>query len=509
MMRLLRKHRNWMMAVIAILALPFIFYWNKTDPSRGRDDKFAHIYGRDVSLIEAQRNARLCGLARQLGLQTLVRSLTVGANTEDQAYNEFAMNLFVLRHEAAQLGIKPTTAEITDFVRTLRPFRNATGFDSKKFDEFTQTVLPSMGFGEAEIEEIAADEISLNRIKDLVTGGVTVAESQSKFEYQQIYGKLDVSVIRLRSSDFAKEVKITDDDIAKYYDAHKATLKTDEKRKVEFVSLALTDEQKKLEPKERTSFLQKLEDRSTEFTQALGEKGAEFHQVAEKFKLPVSETGDFTAAAGDPKLKADPELAGIAFQLTTQDPNSDAVQGRDGFYVLHLVNVTPERQLSVEEAKPKIVEALIARRSREMVDTKGSQVSHDLRELVATGTPLPAAIAKLNLKAEKLESFSLSEDMDPDEAPKEPKKRPPDFLAVRNAVANLQPGEVSEFMPAEDGGVVAILEKRELPDETKFAEKRAAFERRILENKREIVFYEWLRDCQQEAGILKPAEKPS
>ncbi len=85
MMRLLRKHRNWLMTVIAILALPFIFYWNKTDPSRGRDDKFAHIYGRDVSLIEAQRNARLCGLARQLGLQTLVRSLTVGANTEDQA----------------------------------------------------------------------------------------------------------------------------------------------------------------------------------------------------------------------------------------------------------------------------------------------------------------------------------------------------------------------------------------------------------------------------------------
>ena len=49
-----------------------------------------------------------------------------------------------------------------------------------------------------------------------------MAESQSKFEYEQIYGKLDVSVIRLRASDFGKDAKITDDDIAKYYEAHKA-----------------------------------------------------------------------------------------------------------------------------------------------------------------------------------------------------------------------------------------------------------------------------------------------
>jgi peptidyl-prolyl cis-trans isomerase D len=508
MMRLLRKHRNWMMAVIAILALPFIFYWNKTDPSRGQESG-ERIYGKEVSSIELRRNVRLCGLARQLGMQNLIRSLGVGANSEDELYQLFAVNLVILHHEAAQLGIQPTSAEITDFVRTLRPFRSATGFDSKKYDEFTQTVLPSMGFNEAQIEEVASDELALNRIKQLVTAGVSVPESQSKFEYEQIYGKLDVSIIRLRASDFAKDVKNTDDDIAKYYEGHKAVLKTDEKRKVEFVNLALTDEQKKLNGRERTDALQKLADRANEFTQALSEKGAEFHQVATKFNLPVSATGDFTVNAGDPKLKADPELGNMAFQLTSQDPNSDAIQGRDGFYVLHLANVEPSKQLSLEEAKPKIVEALIARRSREMVEAKGAQVSHDVRELLLSGAPLSFALEKANAKAEKLEPFSLSEDMDPDEAPKEPKKRPPDFLAVRNAVANLQPGEVSQFMPSEDGGIVALLQKRELPNEAKFAEKRADFERKVLSNKREIVFYEWLRDCQREAGILKAKDKPS
>jgi hypothetical protein len=184
MMTLLRKHRNWMMMVIAVLAVPFIFYFNKTDPSRSRP--FAHIYGRDVSMLEGQTGARLATLARELGMQELMRSLGAGANSESEFYAQFTLNRMVLQHEAERLGIQPSTAEITDFVRTLHPFRGASGFDPKKFDEFVQTVLPSMGFNEAQIEELATDELVLRRIKELVGTGVTVPEAQSKNEYEML-----------------------------------------------------------------------------------------------------------------------------------------------------------------------------------------------------------------------------------------------------------------------------------------------------------------------------------
>ena len=71
----------------------------------------------------------------------------------------------------------------------------------------------------------------------------------------------------------------------KYYEAHKDELKTEEKRKVDLVSLALTADQKKLAGKERIEVLQELSDRATDFTQALLEKGADFRQVAEKFHV--------------------------------------------------------------------------------------------------------------------------------------------------------------------------------------------------------------------------------
>jgi len=91
---------------------------------------------------------------------------------------------------------------------------------------------------------------------------------------------------------------------------------------VEFVRLALSEEQKKLKDKERIDALQKLADRANDFGQALLEKGADFHQVAAKFQLPVESTGEFTSSAPDPKLKADPQLNQAAFKLTPQEPTA-------------------------------------------------------------------------------------------------------------------------------------------------------------------------------------------
>ena len=158
----------------------------------------------------------------------------------------------------------------------------------------------------------------------------------------------------------------------KYYDAHKAELKSDEKRKVEFVQLTLNEEQKKLAGKERIEALQKLADRATDVTQALLEKGADFKQVAAKFQLPVRETGDFSAAEPDQQLKGDPQLGAAAFKLSAQEPHSDAVQVADGFFILHLIGKTEARPLTLEEAKPKIVDALKKARTREVMSTKGA-----------------------------------------------------------------------------------------------------------------------------------------
>jgi len=488
------------MIVIAILALPFCIYFVKTDPGMIHSDQFARIYGRSVSLIEARRDARLYDLAHALGMPGL-GTLTAGAANDGEKYAQFIINFNVLRHEAARLGIRSSSSEIANFVRDLPIFRGPSGFDINKYNDFSQNALAPNGLSDSQIEELAADELCLKRIKELVSTGVSIPESESKSNYEQLYGKNFVSVIRLRAADFLKEIKVTDEDVQKYYETHKAELKTGEKRKIEFVRLSLSDAQKKLTGKERIDALQKLADRANDFTQALLEKGADFHQVAAKFQLPIQATGEFSASEPDPQLNTDPQLGQAAFRLTAQEPNSDPIQAPDGFCILHLAGIVETRPLTLEEAKPRIVDTLKTSRAREIASNKGAKAAHDLREGLKAGQPLSSALAQANVKAEKIEPFTLAEDVDVKNPANEPKNRPTDFIAIENAVAQIQPGEVSDFVPSEDGGIIAVLEKREPPDPAKYQEGKAAFKRRYLDNKRQIVFYEWLRDRQRAAGV--------
>ena len=502
-MKLLRRHKDWLMIVIAILAIPFIFYFvQRPDYGAIRADQFARIYDRNVSTLEAQQMARLLSLAQALGMSDFVGTMTAGAGfNQNQAAVQFIVNLLVLRHEADRLGLRPTASEIADVVRKLPAFQGDSGFDINKLNDLVQNGLAPLGLSEEHIEQLVRDRISLNEIQHLLAAGVSLPKSELDENFQRGYDKLYVSVIRFRSADFDKDSKINDEDVQKYYDTHKSELKTDEKRKVEFVQLTMTEEEKKLAGKERIEALQKLADRATDFTQALLQKDADFKQAAAKSQLPVHETGDFTAAEPDPQLKIDRQLGAAAFKLSAQEPNSDPVQVADGFYILHLTGTTEARPLTLEEAKPKIVDALKKTRSRELMSTKGAEAVQQLREAKKSGQPLEAAIQKTGVKPEKLPPFSLIEEEQQKPDAKEQKNQPPELRAVKDAVALLNVGDVSDFVPSGTDAFIAILEKRESFADASAGEKKAAFEKRILENKERIVLVEWLRDRQQTAGL--------
>jgi peptidyl-prolyl cis-trans isomerase D len=499
MITVLRKHHRWLMIVIGILAIPFVFYFNKTDFGAQRSNDLGRIYDRPVTHVEFLRNARLMNLANSLGLN-LGQELALAASSEAEAYSEFTWNRLILHHEAEQLGIRPTSNEITEFVKTLRPFLGPSGFDINKYTEFTQTTLPALGFNESEIEELVSDQLSLNRVKDLLGNGIRITESESLENYQRSYGKMDVAVVRLSKEDLQKDIKITDEEIAKYYETPKAQLKSEEKRRVEFVTFELTDPDKKLTGKERIDMLQKLANHANDFSQALLAKDANFGELANKFQGPVSSTGEFTAAAPDPKLASNPQLTQYAFVLTQQEPYSDPIQGPDGFFVLHLLGITEARPLSLEEAKPKIAESLKAERLRELLSTKGAEIARQIRE--ARGKPLDQAVQQAGLKLEQVPPFSLVENpASKTEKDKEPKNDTPDLPMIKNVVAELAPGEVTEFVPTEKGGLIAVLEKREPVDPAGYAQAKPLFEFPYLQRKRTIVFFEWLRERRRVAGV--------
>ncbi|HUE40340.1 MAG TPA: peptidyl-prolyl cis-trans isomerase, partial [Chthoniobacterales bacterium] len=464
-------------------------------------DTVAQMYGRKINRVEAQRDANFFQLATLLGISDLTDGLAPGTGEFNQKAYAFIVNLTILRHEADRLGIEPSESEIIDAVKKFPALQGASGFDTAKYDQVERQVLPSLGFTDEQLREVARYALCLKKIKDLVGSSVSLPESEAKSNYEQLYGRNFVTVVHVRTTDMLKDIKVSDDDIKKYYESHKSELNTEPKRKVEFVRLTLTDEQKKLKDRERIDALQKLSDRANDVSQALLEKGADFHQVAAKFQLPVETTGEFTPSAPDPKLKTDSQLNSTAFKLTQQEPISDPVQAADGFAILHLVSVTEARPLTLDEAKQKIVDAIKNEQARNMAMAKGRKAAETLRNGLKAGQPLQFTLEQAGgLKAEKMEPFTLADDIDAKNS-QPPKNQSVDMMIVKNVAEQLQPGEVSDFAPGIDGGVIVLMDKREPPDPAKYQEAKMKFEERYLKSAREYVFEEWLRDRQRDAGL--------
>lgn len=512
MITILRKHHRWLMIVIAVLAIPFVFYFSQT-PNFGaqRSTDLGRIYNRQVTEVEFHRNARLLNLARSMGLSLVSDLMLSNVASEGEMYAEFTWNRLILRHEAEQLGIRPSPGEITAFVKTLPRFQTDGRLDINKYTEFTQTMLPSLGFNEAQIEELVSDQLSLNRVKELLGTGVQASDAESVENYERAYGKMNVAVVRFRNEDFEKDLKITDEEIAKQYEAQKAQLKSEEKRRVEFVTFLLTEDEKKLTGKERVDALQRVADRANDFSQALLEKDAQFADVAARFQSPVLATGEFTPAAPDPQLTASPQATQTAFQLSQQTPFSDPVQGPDGFYILHLLGITEARPLSLEEAKPKLVETMKSERLRELVSKRGGEVAGKIREALKAGTTLEKIAEQNGVKLERVPAFAAMEKPTPKPEPgkepaappeKDPAKDVPDFRSIKSVVGILNAGEVSEFAPVKDGGLIAVLEKREPADPSGYAEAKAQFESRYLLARRGAIFVEWMRDRRRNAKVV-------
>jgi hypothetical protein len=509
MITVMRKHHKILMIFITVLVcISFSWYWNKTDFAQMDNGTVGKIYDRNVSRVEFQRNARLLRLGSQLGMRELITELTAGAQTEAQAFENFSWNLMVLRHEAGQLGIRPDTTEIAHAVKALPAFGGEHGFDLARYTDFTDRALAPMGFSEAQIEELATDQIILERVKKILSAGVNVPEAELRSNFEQAYAKLDVSVVRFRLEDFTKDAEINDADIAKYHQAQKAQLKTDEKRGVKFVRFGLTDEQKKLTGKARIDVLQKLADEANDFTEALQVKGADFDQVVAKFQLTPMVTADFSKASPDPALASTPQLVQAAFALAKEAPNSDAIQTEDGFEVMTLLNVEPSRPLTLDEARPKIVEALKHQSAQQVVSTKASEVARKLRDELKSGKPLADAAAQVGVQVEKIPTFALVDTLPgatPSPTP-EPKNESPDMPHIKQAVSDLSPGGVSDYLSTPSGGLIVILEKRETLGPAKFEKSRVLIERQALQNKSQVVFYEWLRERRRAAGVQETKE---
>jgi len=497
MINLFRKNQRVLMLVVAVLTIvAFIFLYNTAQLDELAATRNPTIYGQTLTPGAIDRQIKNYQLTLALGQYDLVSKLGGGGADQSMALTDFVWNLLVLQHQSRALGVQPTDADVAARIKGLPVFQTEGQFDPTKYGAFVSEQLAPRGFTERQLEEVMRDALRLDRVSAIVESPAAVGDLEVR-DAARVLQPVTGGFVRFDAEAAAAAVKIEPSDISTFYDLNKENLNTRETRSVRFVAFELPKDSK-LEGRAKVDALQKLAATAIAFSDALA--STPFDQAAAAAGLTVKSTPAFDrkGAPVSPPQEAGQEavitaLAPPAFLLPAVGKASDVVESGDGLYVAELAELNPARPLTLEEATPPIEARLRQAKSAELLQSLAATKIQALREALASGKSFSEAAAAAGLQAEPLDKVApMNEALTPEQ---------------RRALVptlSLKDGEISGFEPAPWGGFAVYLQSRAPLADAELAEKKAEIEASLLDNKRGLLFAEWLRASREAAKISMP-----
>jgi len=499
MIHIFRKNQRVMMFVVAVLTIiAFIWLYNPdTKTGNAGPNSVGEIYGRNLTQADIDREIKNYQLALALQQFDLIGDLGGMAENENAALTEFIFNLLVLKHQAKELGVKPTDLQIADRIKTLSVFQTGEQFDPRKYAEFTERQLGPRGLTERQLEEVMSDALRLDRIKNIVGAPMAVSEGEL-LEAARAFQKVNVQVVRFPLTGVPSAIPVTEEEIQAFYSRYRPNLIAPETRSVAYVEFAPPAGQLPAEGKAKVEALQKLADAATAFAEQAA--GSSFEKAAAASGLTVQTTPDIdrtgTVQTGDikPQSKDNAEtlknLAAAAFLLSEENPLSDALQSGEKFFVVSLAKVSPQRPLTVDEVRPDAEIQIRAMKTERLVQENAAASLAKIRDALGGGKTFADAVTASGLKAESFKDLALSGGT-----------LSPEQSAFAQATFLMEPGQVSGFLPGADGGFAVYLDARAPLDPAELDRQKTEIEPGILAGKKRMLFLSWLASAREAAKI--------
>jgi PPIC-type PPIASE domain/SurA N-terminal domain len=481
-----------LMLITIVVIVAFAWWYNPGTMRRaaGPGGAVGKLNGHMVTIGDLQRIERTIPLIHAIGLDDLLTSVTTDGRTRDDQFLSFAWNLLLLRDEAKRLEVEPAADQIRDAEKALPIFQTNNAFDPAKYQQFVDTMLKPNGLTPADLDEVVKDYKRFVDVAQLLKGSSQLPESMFRHQYELLNQQLSLAVIRFKRADFESTIQVSDDEVKKYYDRHKETILSPEKRKIQVVSFLLNYEQKKLPEEQKAAAKKPLAEQADAFAQAALQHPAAFDQLAREKGIIIQETQPFTIEQPDKLIAQEPGLDRQAFNLTTENPIGDVIEGNDGFYIVKLTHIEPSRPLTLEEAKDRIQTELKDEKVRAAIQARAKEVREKIDAEMQSGKDFVQAAEEAGYKPETPPPFSL---LDPGHNLE---------LARTMALANveLDDNQTSKFLEDQNSGLIIHLIKKAPIDEAKYQEYKKAEYAQQNSRYESIVVREWLRAGLQKAG---------
>jgi peptidyl-prolyl cis-trans isomerase D len=205
--------------------------------------------------------------------------------------------------------------------------------------------------------------------------------------------------------------------------------------------------------------------------------------------VPIKTTGLFKEGDEIPDISKNPAFYSSAFSLKLGEI-SPVVNIPPNFYILKLVNKKDSRIPPLDEVKEEVRRKVIGTKAEE----KARQVAEELLNQIRTGKNIREVAREKGYPLEETGFFTRTAGVVPKIGPAR------EFMGILASLTEKNP-VAKEVIKTKDGYFVVGLSGHEPADQTKFQSVKKNLEKRLVYQKQEEAFQNWLSQLRSKAKI--------
>jgi peptidyl-prolyl cis-trans isomerase D len=234
MLDFLRKRkRSWIITfLLGVIILVFVAFYGGSKYQDSRLQNVAEVNGEAISQPEfAEVYQRAVDRYREMLKGSLTPEMLKSLNLKGSLLEELIQKRLALQ-EARRLGLTATDEELVNVIGQVPEFQVAGRFNKERYLQ----LLRANKLTPERFEEDQRDQLTIQRLYSLILDSVQVTEAEVRDRYRFEQEKINLQFIRLPFSNFASEMKLTEEEIKQFYDRNKESLKQPLKVQVEYLS---------------------------------------------------------------------------------------------------------------------------------------------------------------------------------------------------------------------------------------------------------------------------------
>src|SRR3954470_1416739 len=234
----MRRHRDWLKWSLGLVCVAFVLFYipdflrgNGADAAAS--DPVARINGHDIKADEFRRSYQA---------QIQAYRAAYGGQMNDQLLKQLGIEQQILQQmvderaalaEAERLGVKVSDEEVAQRIYAIPAFQeNGAFIGVARYQQLLSSQRPPLTA--SEFEDSVRRSLLVDKLRAAVTDWLAVSDKELEQEYRRRNDKVKLAVVSFLADSFRPDVKVSDADVASYFEAHKAEFKIPEKRKVKY-----------------------------------------------------------------------------------------------------------------------------------------------------------------------------------------------------------------------------------------------------------------------------------